>query len=436
MQALNDIWSSIKGNATTRVKDPVIGAFIVSWCFCNWDKLAALFWGTKKIDERIQDMANSMSISNSLSDLGLLVFPLLLSVAYLFLLPGLSLWVKKKQDNTVLSQHSHAVELDIKRAVEQRELNKAALRADPEKEFLAEEVKIDLQREKDRVERRNKIREYIEQKTKAAKADADTKLAQAEKERISLESKNRKEEVDKHRFESQSAIHRSTLASNRFPAAYQLMSFISQSLSEDNITLSLEGLSSTAAASFGYASGKEMMDDEKFNNESLSNIKYLYQDYSFLAKRLDEIAKNEHSDNEYLSGELLFDHLLGVLENYPFEFLSDESLAEKIGEEVNEHGYDIIGSEELSGPMAETDTVFEEIELSIDDYDFNNGFEVSMSGYASGSHRKESGVRGQDLSVKVIATCVPAVGRFGLSAHELQISGSPDYGDEEAFSGQ
>jgi len=431
MQALDDIWSSIKGNAKIRVKDPVIGAFVVSWVFCNWDKLTTLLWGVKTVDERVQDMVITMSLSNSISDLDLLALPLLLSLTYLFLFPWISLWVKRMQNGAVLSGHTHAVKLDIKRAEEQRELNKATLRADPGKEFLADEVKIDLQKEKNRLERRHKISEYIDNKNKAAKADADAKLAQAEKERIDLESKKLKEEVEKQRFESQTAIYKSTLASNRFPAAYQLMYFISQSLREDNIILSLDGLSNTAAALFGYTGAKEMMDDERFNNETLDDIKYLYQDYSFLAKRLDEIATNEHSDNEDLAGDILFEHLQGVIEKYPFDFLSDELLAEKIGEEIDVNGNDIIGSDELSGPMAETDTIFEEIELSVDGFNFNNVFEVSMSGYASGHHRKEPDIGGQDLDVKVVAICTPILGKFGLSKYKLKINGSArDYGDD------
>ncbi|WP_025630300.1 hypothetical protein [Vibrio parahaemolyticus] len=435
MQVLDDIWSSIKGNAKTRVKDPVIGAFVVSWCFCNWDKLALLFWGTDKVDQRIAELTNSMSVITKPSllwtDLDLVIIPGILALTYLFALPWLSLWVKKKQDTAVLSQHTHAIDLDIKQANEQKELNKAVLRANPEKEFLAEEIKLDQQREKERLERRNKIKEYIDQKAKAAKADADAKSVQAEKERLDLESKKRQDDSEKLRFNAQTAVHKATMASSRFPAAYQLMDMLSQSLRENDIVLSLDGLSNTVATLFGYSDAKEMMDDESFSNEGLNEIKYLYHDSSFLAKRLDQIVKSEESDNEDLSGEILFEHLQGILENYPFELLSDESLAERISESVNENSYDILGSDELSGPMAETDTIFEEIYLEVDNFNFDTAFEVKMSGYASGHHRNEADMMGRDLSVQVVATCKPTVGKFGLSDYQLEIGGSPrDYGDD------
>lgn len=75
MQVLDDIWASIKGNTKTRSKDPVIGAFIVAWCICNWDKLAKLFFGSQKIDERIKTMSESMVYSKVLSDADLTGIP-------------------------------------------------------------------------------------------------------------------------------------------------------------------------------------------------------------------------------------------------------------------------------------------------------------------------------------------------------------------------
>lgn len=435
MKVLDDIWSSIRGHTQTRVKDPVIGAFIVSWCFCNWDKLAILFWGADKVEQRIKDLSSNMSVISNPSllwtDLDLLIAPGIITLAYLFALPWLSLWVKKLQDRAVLLQHSHAIDLDTERVNRQKELNKAVFRANPEKEFLADEIRLDLQREKERLERRNKIQEYIDQKTKAARADADTKAAQAEKERLDLESKKRQDESEKLRFNTQAAVQNATMASSRFPAAYQLMEMLSTSLREDDIFLSLDGLSSSIATLFGYRDAKEMMDDENFNNERLNEVKYLYHESSFLAKALDQIVKNEESDNVDLSGEMLFNHLQWILESYPFDLLSEDALAEKICESIHENSFDILGSDELSGPMAETDTVFEEIELRIDNFNFDTSFEVTMSGYASGHHRKEIDIPGVDLDVQVVATCSPSVGKYGLSDYQLEISGGPvNYGED------
>lgn len=441
MQVLDEIWASIKGNAKARYKDPLIGTFIVSWCFCNWDKLVVLFWGTKKVDERVHELASNMSVINDISllykDLDLVIIPIIITIGYLFLLPWVSLWVKEKQNNAVISQHTQTVELDLQQAKKQRELNKEKLRSNPEKEFLAKDVELDLLHEKNRVERRNKIKEYIDKKLKAAdalaiKLDAEAKSTEAiaEKEKLELESNKQKATKEKQRFDANSAIHNATMASHRFPAAFYFMNLLSVSLKKDNVTLSLSGLSSCVAAIFGYENIDKLLNDKQFNNENLNKLRYILLDDE-LAKKLDEICELEQSENEDANPDLIFGHIYGLFDDLPYDFLSEKSLAEKICEAVNENAYDLLQGDELSGPMAETDTIFDEIELGMDDYDFNVSFTVQMSGYASGSHRNESDIAGRDLTVNVAAQCDPVLGVLGLQNYELEVSGSPrDYGEE------
>ncbi|MEZ8857688.1 hypothetical protein AB6E16_19600 [Vibrio atlanticus] len=436
MQVLDDIWASIKGNAKTRIKDPVIGAFIVAWCFCNWDKLAKLFWGSQNVDERIKSMSESMTFSKVFSDVDLIGIPLLITLCYLFLLPWVSLWVKKKQNKATLSQHSQAVQLDIQRSDEQRELNKANLRANPEKKFLEQEVEIEIQQRREKAERRHKIKEYIDQKTKVARLDAEAKSTQAEKDRIELESNLRKEEYEKLRFNSQTALHKATLASSRFPAVYQMMDMLNQSLKEDDLFISLDGLSASIAALFGYDDAIEMMNDSSFSQNGLQEVKYLFHDSKFLAKALDAIAENENQTEGDLSS-YLFDHVVGVMElfNNQLSLSSDEDIAQTVSERVNEDSYDILSSDELSGARAEIDTIFDEIYLEMSDYEWepNNGLEVRLTGSASGNHRKESDVRGQDLDVNVTVLCKPIIGRFGLADYEVtEVGGGVhDYGSDD-----
>lgn len=217
MQALDDIWASIKGNTKTRIKDPIIGTFIVSWSFCNWDKLATLFFGSKKVDERIEALSTSMSVltnpSLAIKDIDLILLPSIVTIGYLFILPGLSLWVKNKQKNAFISQHSFTVDLDIEQAKKQWQLNKERLRSNPEKEFLTKDVELDIQQEKDRIERRNRIKHYIDKKADSAqalakkiKSEAEIKQAIAQKQQFELEEKQRKGDREKQRFEEQSRL--------------------------------------------------------------------------------------------------------------------------------------------------------------------------------------------------------------------------------------
>jgi len=452
MQVLDDIWSTIKGNAKTRIKDPIAGTFIVSWCFCNWDKLALLFWGKGDLEKRISALAESMSVLSNLNllkqDLDLLVIPTVLTIGYLFILPWASLWVKEKQKKTAVLQHSHAVDLDIEHTKKQWELNKERLRANPEKDFLAQDVTLDIQKEKYRVERRNKIRDYIDKKVRAAtavaekakavaektKADAEKAKADAEAEQISLEKKRldleemkRKATKEKQRYNEQSAIHSATMASHRFPAVYYFMNLLSDSLKEDEVVLTASGLVSCIAAVFGYEIADDLINDKDFNNDNLSKLKYIILDDD-LAKKLSRICEREDSDNEDLSSDLIFDHIQMLFENLPFKLVSEDTLAEEISERVNEDSYDLLMGDELSGPIAETDTIFDEIHLSVNVYNFNASFDVKLSGYASGSHRRESDVPGRDITISVEAKCQPVMGYFGLQDYELTVNGAPrDY---------
>ena len=53
MKILEDLWSSISGNAKTKIDDPFIGAFAASWIACNWNHLALLIWGEGNASETV-----------------------------------------------------------------------------------------------------------------------------------------------------------------------------------------------------------------------------------------------------------------------------------------------------------------------------------------------------------------------------------------------
>jgi len=171
--------------------------------------------------------------------------------------------------------------------------------------------------------------------------------------------------------------------------------------------------------------------DREFNQEGITKVRYLYIDTAKLVENLDTISEEQNDLSEEVTGEIIFDHLQMILEDFEFRLFSGDALANDIAERVNIDSFEILQSEELSGPMAETDTQFDEIELELDHFEFSTSFNVKLIGTASGSHRRESGVPGQDLDVTVVAKCVPKLGKFGLSDYNLKISSSPrDYYDE------
>jgi len=428
MKALAEVWSSITGNINTRAKDPVIGSFIVAWALCNWDKLALLFFGDEKIQKRIAELVESMAIIDTPSlvyhDLDLFVIPLVLTCSYLFILPWVSLWVNVKQKDAIISQHTHAVDLDIAQARKQWELNKEKLRSNPNKEFLAKDVELDLEAEKQRIDRRNKIREYIDQKAKAAselakKQEAEARLVEQEAllKQKEIEEKERKSIIEKQRLDAQAQIHKATMASHRFPLAYMLMHKLADNLQKDYLTMSLDGLSDCIAAIFGYKNFQQLLDDKSFTNENFKQMKYVLADDSLL-KRLEKITVSEVKHNEDLDTDVVFEHIQNMFEDFSCEFLSEDGLVDAIASYVHEDSYSVLNSDELSGPMVDANTIFEEIELEVTDYNFDKGFNVEFSGSASGLQRQDSHLPGRNLDIWLTATCKPVLGKFGLGEIE------------------
>lgn len=431
MQIIDDIWSSIKGNARARVNDPILGTFIVSWLFCNWDKVATLIWGTKKFDERVHDISQSMAVINNprliYTDWDLIVVPAVFTLIYLFVFPRVSLFVKKLQIKTMLLQHQQAVSLDITREKEQKELNKEKLRADPNKEFLAQDVEIEIATEKDKFERRKKLTLYISKKATRVQVDADERKMRYELETIEVDKKRRQEELEKTRHLERLAITNASAASHRFPASYFFMDLLSKSLLEDDIIISLDSISECISAVFGYDDFSSLINDASFNNANLFELKYIYHDSKFLIDRLEGILEAETSENENLDVSLLFDHIQMIFENLPYKFLSADAIADEVSEDISINSYELLNDEGLSGAMAETDTIFDEVHVEMDSFEFENGLTVMLSGYASGEYRNDSGVKGQDIHVNVEAHCLPILGLFGLKNYELEVSGKPSY---------
>lgn len=436
MKVLDDVWNSITGNVNARVKDPVIGSFVLAWILCNWDKLAILFLGENKVEERINTLVGKMAVIEKPAliylDLDLLVFPIVLTVMYLFLLPSVSLWVNQKQKKSIIAQHSHAVDVEIDQARKQWELNKEKLRSNPDRGFLEKDVELDILRQKSRDEQRNKIRsEYLDKRIKTAtalatKSSQEAAILELQRRKIEqeVEEKERKSTSEKLRFERQSKLLKATIASHRFPASYFFLHRLSEVLKEDNIVMSLHGLSETVAAIFGYENFEQLINDEDFTNENLEKLKYILAS-SELVNRLAEICNAEIDFEEKLDPEVIFEHIQTIFEDLPYEFLSEDGLVEAISAYVQEDTYNILNSEELSGPMAETDTIFEELALEFQDYLCDENFSVKFHGYASGHHRKESDIRGRDLEVSVFAITKPVLGTFGFGELEYQIGGTP-----------
>lgn len=438
LKIIEDLCSAIAGNAKTRINDPFIGTFICSWIACNWNNLALLFWGEGKPWERISAFYIYLSYTPFWEFNRLFFVPLVIALFYLFAFPWISLLIKFFQHWANEKLHQQAVGSEKLKIEQQEELKKASLRLDQNKPFLEQLVQQDVdEREKliqQKIDKENtvleqkKLRtELFEAKAKEARDKAKQQENEAKAAQLELEKKQKQAELDKIRFEKDSAIARATLASHRFPSAYSLMSQIEASLKEDGIVVSLNTSGKIVAALFGYDNFESLLDDKKFNNETLDQVRYVYYDDE-LAKRLEQIVLDEDSENEEFNADLLFGKLDELVISDKFELVSGETLAEYSKEIIENDPYEIFNGDGTSGAIAESDTIFEDVEdLIIEQFELDKAFYTVLSASASGEHRSGEGIPGRTMTLSIKMKCSLLVGKFGLGEIEIDdITGKLD----------
>lgn len=94
MKVLDDILASLSGVAKTRVSDPFIGTFTISWIICNWNHIALLLWGGGTVSDRVNEFQKYLSLTGLFGFNSVFVIPLMLALFYLFAFPWLSLVFK------------------------------------------------------------------------------------------------------------------------------------------------------------------------------------------------------------------------------------------------------------------------------------------------------------------------------------------------------
>ena len=166
---------------------------------------------------------------------------------------------------------------------------------------------------------------------------------------------------------------------------------------------------------FGYQNFQMLIDDDSFNNKTLAQVSYVYYDPEEYALKLENIVQDEGTRNENLDAEILFDHVISMFESFTFKLVSKKEIEELCREVCEKMRYDLLDSGELSGPIAQSDTIYDEVEIGdLEDIRFENGLSVTFSGSASGSHRREYDVSGRDIefSVEIIGDLI--IGTTGL----------------------
>lgn len=446
MKFFDDILQSVSGNTKTKVEDPFIGAFLGSWIICNWSNLAILIWGDGSAAERIKALNEYFNSADWVGWNTVFVIPMCMALLFLFAFPWVSLFLKSLQRFANERLHQQAISIEVGKVKQQEKLNKQKLVADPEKRFLEQNVQLDIDHRKEVIEQLKLRGVKRKEQAEAAAAASEAALASmAEaKSRASIakleeEKKQNSSLLDRQRFDVASARLKSAQASSRFPSAYSFMLAIEESLKADDVKLSLDGLGETVAMVFGYENFHSLIHDESFNNEKLSEVVFIYYDPNEFAAALEAIVQDEVSASENLESGLLFDHVMSVFDGLDYRLITEEQVEEVCRDVCDGFKYDLLNSDGFSGPIAESDTVFDEIEIDeLESVVFDNGLSVSFTGSASGSHRKDEGVPGRDIGFSIELTNTVLLGKRALSKFEVgEVSAKLidyDYDGEEDFS--
>ncbi|GLO54788.1 hypothetical protein PPUJ20066_08240 [Pseudomonas putida] len=409
MKFLDDVWESVSGAARVRVSDPFMGAFLVSWVVCNWNHIGLLLWGEDKVSARINAFSEYISGSSFFAFNSIFFVPFLFSVFYVLVFPWLSLFFKFLLRSVNGKHHRQAIGVELEKITQQEELNKARLRSDPDKPFLGQTLEYE-------VERKSEILKHLSHRTSRFKnmaAEAAARLIEAEagaaearsKANVArLEEVSKKKQVDLEsiRFNVNTSKLKSVLASQRFPSVYFFMSKIEESFRSDDVHLSLTTVGEVVAAIFGYKNFQLIMEDEGFNNDAFSKVEYVYYDSEKLAARFEDIVSADQAGNEELTSDLLFEHVRMVFDDLPYDLVDLDGLEERCLEFFEDHKNSILDENGVSGAMAESDTIFEEIHFEeIHSIVFARGFSAKIQAYAKGHHRKDSSVSGRTMSIEI-----------------------------------
>lgn len=427
MKFLDDIMQSVSGNTKTKVEDPFIGAFIGSWIVCNWSHLAILIWGDGTPAERINALSKYFKETDIIGLNTMLIIPLCMALLFLFAFPWVSLALKSIQKFANERLHQQAISIEVGKVKQQEILNRQKLLADPDKKFLEQNVQLDIDRRKETIEqlklRSLRLKEKAEAAiaaSEAATASAAEAKSRANQAELEEEKKQKNAVIERQRFNVASAQLKSAQASNRFPSSYSFMLAIEESLKADGVQLSLAGLGEIVAMIFGYEDFHSLVHDENFNNEKLSEVSYIYYDPKEFASSLETIVQDEGTENENLGSDLLFDHMISVFENLEYKLLTEDQVEELCRDICESLKYDLLNGDEFSGPIAESDTIFDEIEIGeLDSITFDDGLHVTFTGSASGSHRRDDEVPGRDIGFNIEIKNTVLLGTRALGKFEL-----------------
>lgn len=421
---MKDILNNWMKDNQVRITSPVIGAFISAWILFNWDKFLLLFWGEGKIAERLDTFKETANFSN----LQFWFWPLILALIYVFGLPYLNVLTQKLKRHSDLLRHNEVIGTDIEKEKKLGELNEQRYKSNPENDYIGRKIKADI--------------EKIEADSKTANAEAETRVVEAEKEKdvaakikleteqakLDLEKNKRVEEREKQAHERAKVLHENMVASARFPTLYEYIQRLSYNLKEDDIVLSLDAITRALAVAFGFQSSNDIVSDPDFTLKNIKELSFVAYDPEVLLDELKDILDDEGT--KVISESDLFDYIIQLFEEIDHcKFISTDSISDEALGYFEENQFDITQLDELSGPMAETNAYFDEVDdpqvISVSFEQQLQQWQVKMTCLVSGTNHEDKMFYGDTINVSLTVAYPIVLGSNGVGMPEFRdISGS------------
>ncbi|MDK2679552.1 hypothetical protein [Vibrio vulnificus] len=153
---MNEVLKSLKENATSRLKNPIVGAFVLSWCALNINGLTVFVLSSS--EEKIKMASNKVW---SLG--GDILIPFSIAIVYLLLLPMLNMAYEYINDGVINSyRDKRQNKIDKERFVRQKSTVGVKIEAD--EEYIRKLKDQDIENWLQEKSIRNK--QMIEQKSK------------------------------------------------------------------------------------------------------------------------------------------------------------------------------------------------------------------------------------------------------------------------------
>ncbi|MBF0693305.1 hypothetical protein IR150_17765 [Providencia alcalifaciens] len=430
MKFLEEFWDAVKGNTIARVRDPIISAFIIAWLISNWKEVSLLFLGEGKSFQRIDKFSNYLSDFSYETIKSTLLLPILLTLFYLFLFPWLSFLAKKLQLKVSKLLYKQAVETEISKTDEQIELSKRKLTADPDKIYITRLVELDIAD-------RESLSKQIEFKTVIFRKMCERSVSRASiaaNEALQLkqetDAKTLKHNEEMGKIQLISLRNQAAISSERYPVAYLLTLELSEIIEDYDIALPYSFYGEIISIVFGYDSYEKLISDNRFNNNKISELSFVYYDGFSIVDQLQGVIESKNIDADIIDSHIIIESLTTMFEKLSYKLVSKDELADIIYEQTEKSRFDFLNHESLTGIMAETDTIFEEVEIYHSELSDLNDKEVlvSINGNLSGYHRNESDIKGQSISFTAIVSAPVLIGKYGLGEFQIKsVTGSVDY---------